>query len=32
MFVNLDDETIDILDVMGPAFENYYFVKETCEM
>lgn len=30
--VNLDEETLDILDVMGPTFRNYYFVRETCEM
>ncbi len=30
--VNLDEETLDILQVMGPAFGKYYFVKETCEM
>lgn len=30
--VNLDDETSEILEIMGPAFQNYYFVKETCEM
>ena len=30
--VNLDAETLGILNVMGPAFRNYYFVRETCEM
>jgi len=30
--VNLDEETLDILNVMGPTFRNYYFVRETCEM
>jgi transposase len=30
--VNLDEETRDILQVMGPAFEKYYFVRKTCEM
>jgi transposase len=30
--VNLDEETRDILQVMGSAFGKYYFVKETCEM
>jgi transposase len=30
--VNLDDDVNQILHLMGPAFENYYFVKETCEM
>jgi hypothetical protein len=30
--VNLEDETLDILNVMGPAFRNYYSVRETCEM
>lgn len=30
--VNLDAETLDILNVMGPTFRNYYFVRETCEM
>jgi transposase len=30
--VNLDAETLDILNVMGPAFRNYYFIRETCEM
>jgi transposase len=30
--VNLNDETLDILNVMGPTFRNYYFVRETCEM
>jgi transposase len=30
--VNLNEETLDILNVMGPTFRNYYFVRETCEM
>lgn len=30
--VNLDEETQDILQVMGPDFGKYYFVQETCEM
>jgi len=30
--VNLETETLDILDVLGPTFRNYYFVRETCEM
>lgn len=30
--VNLDEEVIQILDVMGPAFGKYYFVRSTCEM
>ena len=30
--VNLDTETLDILNVMGPTFRNYYFIQETCEM
>jgi transposase len=30
--VNLEDETLDILNVMGPSFGNYYFVRESCEM
>jgi len=30
--VNLDEETLGILNVMGPTFRNYYFVRETCEM
>ena len=29
--VNLDDETLQILKVLGPAFENYYFSRSTCE-
>jgi len=30
--VNLEEETLDILNVMGPSFRNYYFVMESCEM
>lgn len=30
--VNLEDETLDILKVMGPSFSNYYFVRGSCEM
>ncbi len=30
--VNLDDEVIQILGIMGPSFEKYYFVRQTCEM
>ena len=30
--VNMDEEVIQILDVMGPAFGKYYFVRSTCEM
>jgi transposase len=30
--VNLEDETLDILNVMGPSFSNYYSVRESCEM
>ena len=30
--VNLEDDTLDILNVMGSAFRNYYFVRESCEM
>jgi hypothetical protein len=30
--VNLEDETLDILNVMGPSFCNYYSVRESCEM
>ena len=30
--VNLETETLDILDVLGPTFRNYYFVRGTCEM
>ncbi|MCX5828605.1 MAG: IS1634 family transposase, partial [Deltaproteobacteria bacterium] len=29
--VNLEDETLDILKVMGPSFSNYYFVRGSCE-
>lgn len=29
---NLDEEVLEILEVMGPACRNYYFVRETCEM
>lgn len=28
----LEDETLDILNVMGPSFSNYYSVRESCEM
>ena len=30
--VNLNDEVTQILDLMGPPFKKYYFVKPTCEM
>ena len=30
--VNLETETLDILDVLDPTFRNYYFVRGTCEM
>jgi len=30
--VNLEDETLDILKIMGPSFRNYYFVRDSCEM
>jgi len=30
--VNLDDEMTQILDLLGPAFQKYYFVRSTCEM
>ena len=30
--VNLEEDTLDILKVMGPTFRNYYFVRDTCEM
>ena len=30
--VNLEDETLDILNIMGHSFSNYYSVRETCEM
>lgn len=30
--VNLDDEVTQILDLMGPAFEKYYFVRSTREI
>lgn len=30
--VNLDDVVTEILGVMGPACEKYYFLRETCEM
>ena len=30
--VNLEEETLDILNIMGPSFRNYYFVMESCEM
>ncbi len=30
--VNLDEDVTQILEIMGPSFEKYYFVKPTCEM
>ena len=30
--VNLKDEVMQIHDLMGPAFEKYYFVNSTREM
>ncbi len=30
--VNLDEEVTEILELMGPAFEKYYFVRPTREM
>lgn len=30
--VNLDEEVTQILNIMGPPFEKYYFVQSTCEM
>jgi hypothetical protein len=30
--VNLEEETLDLLTVMGPSFRNYYFVVGSCEM
>ena len=30
--VNLDEDVTQILAIMGPAFEKYYFVRPTCEM
>jgi hypothetical protein len=30
--VNMDEEVTQILDLMGPAFEKYYFVRSTREM
>jgi transposase len=30
--VNLDEEVTQILDLMGPSFEKYYFVRSTREM
>jgi len=32
VITNLDEEVLEILEVMGPACRNYYFVQETCEM
>ena len=30
--VNLNQEVTQILNLMGPPFEKYYFVTPTCEM
>jgi len=30
--VNLDTDVTEILGVLGPSFEKYYFLRETCEM
>ena len=30
--VNLDEDVTEILGVLGPSFEKYYFLRETCEM
>lgn len=30
--VNLDKDVSEILGVLGPSFEKYYFLKETCEI
>ncbi len=30
--VNLDTDVTEILGVLGPSFEKYYFLRETCEI
>jgi len=30
--VNLDEDVSQILGIMGPSFEKYYFARATCEM
>ena len=30
--MNLDEDVTQILDLMGPSFEKYYFVRSTREM